>query len=251
MNHLIIQARMGSSRFPGKVLEKINNKPCLLILMERVSLAKMVDKITIATTKKKIDQDIVNFCKKHNFSFFRGSENDVLKRYYDCANKYKSDTIIRITSDCPLIDPEIVDQMIKLFYEKNVDYAANTIPPKTRKWPDGSDVEVFSKSALKKAFLYAKNEEREHVTFYFWKSKANFKLVQLGNKYNWSQYRYTLDYEEDLVRIKNIISYLNKKKIFGYTKEIIEIIKNDIKEKKLDEKFDFGYGWNKKKKISL
>ena len=245
MNHLIIQARMGSSRFPGKVLEKINNKPCLLILMERISLARMVDKITIATTNKKIDQDIVSFCKKHSFNYFCGSESDVLKRYFDCANKYKSDTIIRITSDCPLIDPEIVDQTVKLYYEKNVDYAANTIPPKTRKWPDGSDVEVFSRDALKKAFMNAKHDEREHVTFYFWKSKAKFKLAQLDNKYNWAKYRYTLDYKEDLIRIKKIIGCLKKKKIFGYTKEIIEILKNDLNEKNLEEKFSFGHGWKK------
>ena len=168
---------MGSSRLPGKVLKKIYDKPCLLILMERVLLAKKIDKIVIATTKKKADRKIVDFCKKYEFNYFCGSENDVLKRYYDCNAKYKGNTIIRITSDCPLVDPKIIDKTVDLFYKRKVDYAANTIPPSTRKWPDGSDVEVFSKNALEKAFKNAKGKDREHVTFYFWKYNNIFKTV--------------------------------------------------------------------------
>ena len=177
MNLMIIQARMGSSRLPGKVLKKINNKPCLLILMERVLLAKKIDKIVIATTNKKADTKIIDFCKKYDFDYFCGSENDVLKRYYDCNKRYDGSTIIRITSDCPLVDPHIIDKTVDLFYKKKVDYAANTIPPLTRRWPDGSDVEVFSKYALAEAFKNAKGNDREHVTFYMWKKKILLKLL--------------------------------------------------------------------------
>ena len=238
---------MGSSRLPGKVLKKIYNKPCLLILMERVLLAKKIDKIVIATTKKEADRKIVNFCKKYNFNYFCGSENDVLKRYYDCNIKYKGNTIIRITSDCPLVDPKIIDKTVDLFYKRKVDYAANTIPPNTRMWPDGSDVEVFSKNALEKAFINAKGNDREHVTFYFWKSNNIFKTVQLGNKLNWSKYRYTIDYKEDFYRVKNIVKNINNKNIFGDTKQIVNILNKDINERRLDKKFTFGYGWKNKK----
>ena len=99
----------------------------------------------------------------------------------------------------------MIDNTIDIFNKKNADYAANTIPPDTRRWPDGSDVEVFSKRALFEAFKKAKGNHREHVTFYFWQSNHRFRTVQLDNKYNWSRYRYTLDYEEDLIRLKKII----------------------------------------------
>ena len=183
--------------------------------MERALLAKKVDKIVIATTKKKVDKEIIKFCKKYNFDYFCGSEDDVLKRYYDCNLKYGGDTIIRITSDCPLVDPAVIDNTIDIFNKKKADYAANTIPPDTRRWPDGSDVEVFSKRALFEAFKKAKGNHREHVTFYFWQSNHRFRTVQLDNKYNWSRYRYTLDYEEDLIRLKKIIKILDDKKIKG------------------------------------
>ena len=240
---------MGSSRLPGKVLKKINNKPCLLILMERVLLAKKIDKVVIATSNKKADLRIVNFCKKYDFDYFCGSENDVLKRYYDCNNCYNGKTIVRITSDCPLVDPNIIDKTIDLFYKKKVDYAANTIPPFTRRWPDGSDVEVFSKDALVKAYKNAKGNDREHVTFYMWKKKNTFKTAQLGNKKNWSKYRYTIDYEEDFLRIKKIIEVLNKNNTFGNTQQIVDILDREFGEKILDRKFSFGYGWKKKKNM--
>ncbi len=245
MNLLIIQARMGSSRLPGKVLKKIQGKTILAILLERVLLAKRVDKVVVATTFKKIDRAIVDFCKKHKFNYFCGSEKDVLKRYYDCATKFNGNTIIRVTSDCPLVDPAVIDKTIELFYKKKVDYAANTIPPHSRKWPDGSDVEVFSMKALKKCYLRARNEQREHVTFYLWKSKPLFKIAQLKNKQDWSKYRYTIDYQEDLSRLEKIVKVLRKKNIFGNTQDIVNIINDKIEEKTIDKKFSFGYGWKK------
>ena len=101
MRLLIVQARMGSTRLPGKVLKKIDGKPILLILLERVMLSKKIDKVVVATTKNKIDEEIVNFCKNYGFNYFRGSEQDVLNRYYNCAKQYNAKIIIRVTSDCP------------------------------------------------------------------------------------------------------------------------------------------------------
>ena len=152
MKLIIIQARMGSKRLPGKVLRKINNRPLLGYQIERVKLAKNYDNLVVATTELEKDKLIVEFCKKNNVDFFLGDEKNVLKRFYDCASYYNAKTIIRLTADCPLVDGKVVDKVIDLYEKNKVDYAANTIPPNTRKWPDGSDVEVFSFKALKEAF---------------------------------------------------------------------------------------------------
>ena len=247
MKLLIVQARMGSTRLPGKVLKKIDGKPILLILLERVMRSKKIDKVVVATTKNRIDKEIVNFCDNYGFNHFRGSEQDVLNRYYNCAKHYNAKIIIRVTSDCPLIDPIVIDKTVRLFEKNDVEYAANTIPPESRRWPDGSDVEVFSYQGLCEANKNAIGLEREHVTFYFWKRKGLYRTLQLNNKYNWASYRYTLDYEEDFSNLNKIINIINKKKIFGYTEEVVEIIKNNFKNNKFKKKLSFGYGWKKDK----
>ena len=247
MNLLIIQARMGSSRLPGKVLKKINNKSILLHLIERVKYSKSINKIVVATTKAIKDQEIVEFCNLHKIDFFCGSEHDVLERFYKCALKYEAKNIIRITSDCPLIDPIVIDATIDLYLNNDADYAANTIPPETRKWPDGSDVEVFSFNALEISYLSAKDDEREHVTFFMWRKNKNFKTVQLHNNEDWSKYRYTIDYNEDYEKVKKIMSILLKNNCFGHTKDIVQIIKDDGEMQNNNKKYSFGYGWKNNK----
>ena len=246
---VIIQARLSSKRLPQKILKKINKEQTVLeYLINRLRKSSKVKKIIIATTKNKIDDKIEIFCKKKNFIFFRGSENDVLSRYYLCAKKFGIKKIVRITSDCPLIDPKIVDKTIDLFNKKKLDYCSNTAPIVKPMWPDGSDVEVFSFKALEKAYLRCKNKYfREHVTFYFWKRKDNlFKTGQLKNIFNWSGYRFTLDYKEDYKVIKFITKELMKKKIFGYTHQIIKILDKNKNIKKINSKYFFGIGWGKK-----
>ena len=244
MNIAIIQARMGSSRLPGKVLKKINNVTMLEFMFNRLSLSKTIDKIVIATTSKKTDDPIETLCIKNDYSYYRGSENDVLDRYYHAALNYKAVNIIRLTSDCPLIDPKLVDQTFELFTREKVDYASNTVPPDIKKYPDGSDVEIFSFDNLKKAWLNSTDlKEREHVTFYFWKSNNNFSLALLDNKLDWGKYRITVDYEEDFILIKEIVKILNKKKLFGYTNEIIEILQNNKKLFELNSSFKWGANW--------
>ena len=247
MNIVVIQARMGSTRLPGKVLKKLNGIPMLLFLINRVKLTKNIDKIIIATTNNKNDLEIINFCRSNAIDYFCGNEHDVLDRYYHCALKYKAKNIIRITADCPLIDPIVIDNTIKLFNNKKVDFAANTIPPETRKWPDGSDVEVFSFKALEKAYLAATKEEREHVTFYMWRNNPKIKKIQLNNNYDWSKYRYTIDYPEDYEKVKKIINILNINNEFGYTEEIIKIIESNKDMQSNNKKFKFGHGWKNNK----
>ena len=151
-----------------------------------------------------------------------------------------------MTADCPLVDSRVIDRGIDLYEKHKVDYAANTIPPNTRKWPDGSDVEVFSFRALKEAFEKVKSlPDKEHVTFYIWKN-SKFKTIQLDNNVNWSKFRYTVDYEEDFLLVKKIIKEIKQKKIIGTTAEIVNLIKKkfdvNIKKKELE----FGYGWKQK-----
>ena len=135
----IIQARMGSSRLPNKVLMDIHGKPSLKFMIDRVAKSKYIEKIIIATTKDERDKVIVDFCIKNNILFYCGSENDVLDRYYQASKNNGVKTIVRLTSDCPLIDPDQIDKTINLFFGKAVNYAANAVPPDVKKYPEPND----------------------------------------------------------------------------------------------------------------
>jgi spore coat polysaccharide biosynthesis protein SpsF len=240
----IIQARMGSSRLPKKVLIDIEGTPSLKFMIDRVKKSQLIDKIIIATTTNKEDDEIVEFCCNNDILYHRGSENDVLDRYYQSAKKYQANTIVRLTSDCPLIDPKLIDQTINLFKQKNVDYASNTVPPDKKKYPDGSDVEVFSFEALKKSWTETEDhKDREHVTFYLWKRGQGFKTIMLDNKYDWGKYRITIDYKEDVDLVREIVRKLNNKNLFGSTKEIIEIIEDNEELFRINSMHTWGANW--------
>ena len=215
----IIQARYNSTRFPGKVVKKINNKSILEILIRRLSKSKYISKIIVACTKSPNDKAIIEICKKLSIDYFTGSENDVLDRFYNSAKKYKGINIARVTSDCPLIDPEIVDQVINNFFAKDVDYASN-INPAT--FPDGLDVEVFKFSVLKEAFKKSKKLlEREHVTPFI-KNNIKFRKFNLLNFKDHSSIRLTLDEKEDFTVIEKIIKNFNKN-IYFNLKDILDL----------------------------
>ena len=243
----IIQARMGSTRLPGKVLKNINGMSLLEYQIERITKSKHVKNIIVATSTNKKDDEIEKICIKKNVDFYRGSENDVLSRFYECSKIYNVKTIVRLTADCPLIDPIVIDKVIDTFIENNTDYSSNTVPPDTSFWPDGSDVEVFSFGALERAFKKAtKPEDREHVTFFFWKNKLNgFKINQLKNNEDWSNYRYTVDYPNDFDVFKMLDKEITKKKIFGHVNEIVDILKNRPDIREINKNYYFGIGWNK------
>lgn len=243
----VIQARMGSTRLPNKVLKTIGDTTLLEMQINRVQKSNKINNIIVATSTKAKDDEIEAFCIKKGIKFYRGSENDVLSRYYECAKHFNIKTIVRLTADCPLIDPIIIDKVIDTFVQQKVDYSSNTIPPETSFWPDGSDVEVFSFQALERAHKESiKDEDREHVTFYFWKDKSNgFSTTQLNNSENWSKYRFTVDYEEDYKVLELIYKEIKRKNIFGHVHEIINILNERPDIKEINKEYYFGIGWDK------
>ena len=243
---LIIQARTGSSRLPRKVLEMLGEKTVLEYLIERVRLSKKVDQIIIATTDNQKDIEIVNLCKKINIKCFIGHEKNVLKRYYDCAVKYNASVIVRVTSDCPFIDPELIDKMLNNYLKSECDYMSNTTPPELSFWPDGTDIEIFSFDALKKTFMECNNDkEKEHVTFYMWKNNnTNFKIASYKITENFSKFRFTIDYDEDLLVAQAITNYLEKNKLRGSVDEIVSFLRENPEIYKINNKYYPGIGWD-------
>ena len=218
----IIQARYNSTRFPGKVVKKINNKSILEILIKRLSKSKYISKIIVACSKNPKDKTILDICKKLGVNYFTGSENDVLDRFYKAAKKYKGVNIVRITADCPLLDYQIVDDVISNFFLKKVDYASNIHPPT---FPDGLDVEVFKFSALKEAYIKTgQSTEREHVTPFIINNKR-FKKFNLKNYKDYSFLRLTLDEKEDFILIKKIINNFKNNLNFNF-KNIVTLYEN-------------------------
>ena len=232
MNNIaLVQARMGSSRLPGKVMMKCSNLPLIEILLKRLSLSKNIDKIVVVTSQSKKDTILYNYIKKIGFPVFKGSENNVLDRFYKAAKKYNAKNIIRITGDCPLLDHKIVDSVIESFNESNSDYASNTNPPT---FPDGLDVEVFSFEILKEAWnSKLTNFDREHVTSFM--IKNNYcKKINISNHKNYSAYRLTLDQIADFKLIDKIFKHFYPNIYFSW-KKIVKLLDVNY------EKFNFNH----------
>jgi spore coat polysaccharide biosynthesis protein SpsF len=208
----VIQARMSSSRLPGKVMLPLASEPLLLRMAQRVTASKKKGLVLIATTTGSEDDVIEALCNKENILCFRGSKDDLLDRHYQAGMLYKADVVVKIPSDCPLIDPEIIDEVIGFYLRKksSFDYVSNLHPPS---FPDGNDVEVMSINALKVAWLGARKQyEREHTTPYFWE---NPEIFRLGN-YTWktkldysASHRWTIDYQEDYQLIAAVFDHLH------------------------------------------
>jgi spore coat polysaccharide biosynthesis protein SpsF len=191
-------------------------------VVNRIRRVKRVDDVVVATTTKKADQAIVSLCKSEGWLYFRGSEEDVLDRYYRAAVYYGADTIVRITSDCPLIEPEIVDLVIEAFLNEEADYASNTLPPRT--YPRGLDAEVFSFAALERAWKEdADPALREHVTPYLYRHPDEFKLTRVAYEADLSYMRWTVDTGEDLTLVSKIYDCFDK---VDFTwEEALEVLK--------------------------
>ena len=203
----IIQARIGSTRLPDKVSADIAGQPMLAHVVNRTRRAKALDAVVVATTTQPADDAIVRVCQKRGWPYFRGSEEDVLDRYYQAASAFLADVIVRITSDCPLIEPEIIDKVVDEFrhYSPAVDYVSNIL---TRTFPQGLDVEVMSFDALKKAWQEDDNPAwREHVTPYIWRHPEKFKIRNIANDMDYSYMRWTVDTIEDLTFVRHIYDY--------------------------------------------
>jgi spore coat polysaccharide biosynthesis protein SpsF len=192
----IIQARMGSTRLPGKVLMDLGGESVLARVITRLRRATLVDEIVVATTDSAADEAVVRECDRLGVSFFRGSENDVLDRYYQTAQLTSAEGIVRITSDCPLIDPQITDETIRLFLDQHPDYASNALH---RTYPRGLDTEVMTREALACAWREAHFPyQRAHVTPYLYENPTRFDILAVKGKVDYSDHRWTLDTPEDL-----------------------------------------------------
>jgi len=228
----IIQARMRSTRLPGKVMKDISGKPMLWHVIYRVKYSKLINKIVVATSTNKEDDIIENFCKENRILFYRGDEEDVLKRYYEAAKIYNGNKIVRITSDCPLIDPEIVDIVIKEHLKDEVDYTSNTIE---RTFPRGLDTEVFNFEALERANEMAKEKyQREHVTIFIYENPHLFKIKNVRNFKDLSHLRWTVDEERDLIFVREIYKRLYKGNIF-FMRDILEVLEKEPDLKRINE----------------
>ena len=221
----IIQARMGSTRLPGKILKEILGQPLLIHLINRLSQARTVDRIVVATTSAQADDPVEKLCREKGYNCFRGSENDVLDRFYQAAlasGAREKDAIVRITGDCPLLDPEVVDKVIKLTVESGADYASNVNPPT---YPDGLDVEVFAFTALETAWRKASLvSEREHVTPFMRNNPRIFKQANLENNRDLSNLRWTVDEEEDFAFVKSVYEKLYTEGRVFTTREVVDLL---------------------------
>lgn len=220
----IIQARQGSTRLPGKVMMEVFGKPLIGHLIERVARAKYIQEIVIATTLLPIDDVIGSYCQKNRVSCFRGSEGDVLGRYFEAAKMSGADAIVRITGDCPLMDPEVVDEVVERYLEAypKIDYAANILQ---RTYPRGMDVEVFSYKVLTNlAETVNSAVEREHVTLHITHNPQLFSRISVVNSDDQSHYRLTVDTKEDFELVKKLIEALYPAESNFTLKRIVEML---------------------------
>ena len=206
----IIQARMSSSRLPGKVLRPIAGRPMLSWVVERTRQATLVDTVVVATTEDPSDDPLAAFCVEQGYPVFRGSLYDVLDRFVQTARAYQADIVVRITADCPLIDPNVIDLTITRLIESKADFAANRLPPPWhRTYPIGLDVEVVSMPALERAWREATEKyEREHVLPYLYDQPGRFKVEVLDTEPDYGHLRWTVDTSADLAMLQQLASYL-------------------------------------------
>lgn len=203
---IIVQSRMTSTRLPGKVLLPLAGEPMLVRLLERLRRVQRADGIVIATTTNASDDPIAALCAQQGVPCHRGSELDVLSRYADAARLHAADVVVRITSDCPLIDPALIDQLIAVYEEGDSDYVSNMLPPT---WPYGMAVEVFSATALAQAHAEATQDaEREHVTPFIYWHPQRYRLRNVASPVALSHHRWTVDTPEDYELVRRLFDHL-------------------------------------------
>ena len=235
----IIQARMGSTRLPGKVLKSICGKPMLLHICKRLSNVSDINQIVIATSNLKIDDPIYEMSKMYDIGCFRGSESDVLNRFFLAAKNNYADHIIRITGDCPLVDHLIIEKLIKFYFEGLYDFCGIACgagvhnQKNINRFPDGFDAEIFSYDVLSQANKEAKKKlQREHVTPFIWKNKERYKINTLYSENDYSDYRFTVDNQEDFEYINWIYESLFHLNPNFHLNDIIEMINSNFKKAK-------------------
>ena len=248
----IIQARIGSTRLPGKVMMKIRDKPLLYYIINQIKNSKKINKIVIATTETPQDDQIFEYVKSLGVEVYRGNEEDVLDRYYQCSKHYNVDKIVRVTSDCPLIDPEIIDKCIEEFEKNDIDYLSNVNRKIDKKWvydpcgyPSGFAAEIFTFNALEKTWKSArKPSEREHVSQYMLNNPYLFKIRNIKNSEDFSHIRLTVDHQVDFDLVKKIIEHFPEGEIFKMN-TVIDFLNQNLKLIQLNSHILFNEGYLK------
>ena len=245
-NLAIVQARMSSKRLPGKVIKTVEGEPLIIFLLKRLLHSKKIDQIVLVTSNEKSDDQLSDLVIKNGFKVFRGSLNNVLSRFHDCALFYKAKSIIRITGDCPLIDPFIVDELISEFEKGDWDYLTNCSDELNLSVPDGFDAEVFKSSGLIKANKFAKlASELEHVTPWLKTKEANLKWRHYVHNPRRKFFRVTLDYMEDFEVIKMIIkNFKTSNKIFTVD-DVVRFLIDNPRVTELNNSFVRNEGFKK------
>ena len=218
----LIQARMSSSRLPGKVLKPIVGKPMLMLQVERLRRCQSIDQLVVATSDRSDDFPIVELCKSSEQAVYCGSLNNVLDRFYQAAKTYKADHVVRFTGDCPLADPELIDALVRFYLLSGCDYASNCRPPTL---PDGLDAEIFSFSTLEQAWREATDPfELEHVVPFIIHKPERFKMANYRYSQDLSHLRWTVDEPEDLEMVRKIYEALYPEKPEFTFKDILSYL---------------------------
>ncbi len=225
---VIIQARMSSTRLPGKVLKDIAGRPMLAWVVERARQARTATDVVVATTTDPSDDPIASFCVLMGYACTRGSLSDVLDRYYQAARQYRADVIVRLTADCPLIDPAEIDHVVQEFLSSGVDFAANRLPPPFgRTYPIGLDTEVCSFEALERAWNEAKQPyQREHVMPYLYEVPGRFKVLRVDHDPDYGKLRWTVDTPQDLELVRVIVDRMHGREDFGWL-EVLDLFERE------------------------
>ena len=222
----IVEARMDSTRLPGKVLMTLaDNLPLIWHIINRVKKVKLIDKIVIATTENSSDDILVEWANMFGIDVFRGSTNNVLERYHDTAKFYKADIIVRITADDPFKDPDVIEEVIKLLQDKSLDFAYNNNPPS---FPEGLDTEVFTMNALEIAYMNSIDPfELEHVTQHFYRNPSVFRQANFESSVNLSFHRWTVDTKNDFNFAKNVYTNIySEHTVFSY-KDVLDFLERN------------------------
>lgn len=237
----ILQARVSSSRLPGKVLKDILGAPMLLRQIERIKRAITIDKLVLATSTESSDGPLENLCFENRISCFRGSLNDVLDRFYQAALPYKPEHVVRLTGDCPLADPVLIDRLIQHHLDGGYDYSSNCVEPT---WPDGLDAEIFRFSCLEEAWREATlPSQREHVTPFIRQQRERYRIGSIKNTVDMSQLRWTVDEPEDFELVSHIYASLYPSNPTFSTADILDLMENDVELKNINALYKRNEGY--------
>ena len=224
-NLVVLQARMSSTRLPGKVMTQINGHPMIYWEISRISKAKLVNKIVVAISDQSSDDILADYLDSIHQEYIRGSLDNVLSRYFKAEEIYNPSAIIRLTADCPLVMPELIDQYLEIFHKEDFEYLSNTIE---LSYPDGLDIEIIAPGIFKKLLEFSlSKEEKEHVTLGIYSRKDKFRTYNVSNKTNISQFRWTVDTSDDLAFVKSIYAHFESKEINFTFENVLKLVKDN------------------------